>query len=274
MKKLLFILLLCINLLAEERVVTLSPSINEIVYGLNKGDLIVANTMFCNFPESSKKVKKIGGYSSISIEKILAVNPSVVIGQNYDKKLISNLKALDIKVMDFKTNTLDDIKNTIQELGTFFNADKEAKQLVSNINNSLSSLKNIIKNKKILFVISPNKTLANQIYITGNFLYFEDIIKASGNINAYNSTSKSQPVVNVERIIAMNPDIIILLGAFFENKPKELQEVINIWKTLPINASKNDNIYAVDKEYSGIPSHRVEYFINDFKEILEDARDK
>ena len=72
----------------------------------------------------------------------------------------------------------------------------------------------------------------------------------------------------------MNPDIIILLGAFFEDKPKELEEVISIWKTLPTNASKNDNIYAIDKEYSGIPSHRVKYFIDDFKKILENVRNK
>ena len=274
MKKFLFILLFCINLLGEDRVVTLSPSINEIVYALDKGPLVVANTKFCDFPASSKEVKKIGGYSSISIEKILEVNPSVVIGQNYDEKLISNLKALNIKVMDFKTNTLDNIKNTIQELGIFFNADIKAKELISNIDNSLVSLNNIIENKKILFVISPGKSLANQIYVTGNFLYFEDIIKASGNQNAYNSTNKSQPVVNAEKIIAMNPDIIILLGAFFENKPKELEEVKNAWKVLPIDASINDNIYAIDKEYSGIPSHRVQYFIDDFKKILENVRNK
>ena len=274
MKKLLFILLFCINLFGEDRIVTLSPSINEIVYALDKGNLVVANTNFCDFPESSKEVKKIGGYSSISIEKILEVNPSVVIGQNYDEKLISNLKALNINVMDFKTNTLDNIKNTIQALGTFFNEDLKAKELISNIDNSLVSLDNITKDKKILFVISPNKSLANQIYVTGNFLYFEDIIKASGNQNAYNSTNKSQPVVNAEKIIAMNPDIIILLGAFFEGKEKELEEVKNAWRSLPINAARNDNIYAIDKEYSGIPSHRVQYFIDDFKKILENVRNK
>ena len=253
---------------------TLSPSINEIVFALGEGKNVVANTNYCDFPQESKNVKKIGGYSSISIEKILEVNPSVVIGQNYDEKLISNLKALNIKVMDFKTNTLDNIKNTIQELGTFFNADNKAKELILNIDNSLASLKNITENKKILFVISPQKSLSNQIYVTGNFLYFEDIIKASGNQNAYTSTNKSQPVVNAEKIIAMNPDIIILLGAFFEGKEKELEEVKNAWRLLPINAAKNDNVYAIDKEYSGIPSHRIEYFIKDFKKILENVRNK
>ncbi|MDZ7819649.1 MAG: hypothetical protein U5K55_14025 [Aliarcobacter sp.] len=132
----------------------------------------------------------------------------------------------------------------------------------------------MVENKKILIVISPKKSLSNQIYVTGNFLYFEDIIKASGNQNAYISKNKSQPVVNTEKIIAMNPDIIVLLTPFLDGKKQEQEEVISAWKQLPINASKNDNIYAIDKVYAGIPSHRVEYFIKDFKKILENVRNK
>jgi iron complex transport system substrate-binding protein len=274
MKRFLFILLLCVNLLGEERVVTLSPSINEIVFALGEGKNVVANTNFCDFPLESKSIKKIGGYNSISLEKILEVNPSVVIGQDYDEKLNSNLKALGIKTFIYKTNTISSIKNTINDLGVFFKQEEKAKELNLNIENTLASIDSIVKDQKILIVISPKKSLSNQIYVTGNFLYFEDIIKASGNQNAFYSTNQAQPVVNTEKVIGMNPDIIVLLTPFLEGKHQEQQEIINAWKQLPINASKNDNIYTVDKLYAGIPSHRIEYFIKDFKKILENVRNK
>jgi iron complex transport system substrate-binding protein len=275
MKKFLSILIvLVVNLYSQERVVTLTPSINEIVYALGVGKDVVANTRYCDFPEESKKVKKVGGYASISLEKILLANPSVVIAQNYDEKLLSNLKSLNIKTLTFKTDSIKDINNTIFTLGNYFNKQQKAKELISNINNSLTSLKSIVKNKKILIVISPKKTLSNQIYVSGNYLYFEDIIKASGNVNAFQSTSKAQPVVNTEKIIKMNPDIIVLLAPFFEGKTKELEKVKKLWLDLPINAAKNKNVYAVDKLYAGIPSQRVVYFIQDFKKILENVRDK
>jgi iron complex transport system substrate-binding protein len=274
MKRFLFILLLCVNLLGEERVVTLSPSINEIVFALGEGKNVVANTNFCDFPLESKSIKKIGGYNSISLEKILEVNPSVVIGQDYDEKLNSNLKALGIKTFIYKTNTISSIKNTINDLGVFFKQEEKAKELNLNIENTLASIDSIVKDQKILIVISPKKSLSNQIYVTGNFLYFEDIIKASGNQNAFYSTNQAQPVVNTEKVIGMNPDIIVLLTPFLEDKHQEQQEIISAWKQLPINASKNDNIYTVDKLYAGIPSHRIEYFIKDFKKILENVRNK
>ena len=58
MKKFLFILLFCINLFGGERIVTLSPSINEIVFALGNGQSVVANTSFCNYPAESKNIKK------------------------------------------------------------------------------------------------------------------------------------------------------------------------------------------------------------------------
>ena len=274
MKKLLFILIFCINLLAEERVVTLSPSINEIVFALGMGNNVVANTKHCDFPEESKAVPKIGGYNNISLEKVLESKPTVVIGQDYDEKLNQNLNALGIKTLIYKTNTISSIKNTILDLGNYFKKEEKAKELVSNIDNALSSIGSIVENKKVLIVISPKKSLSNQIYVTGNFLYFEDIIKASGNQNAYFSTNPAQPVVNTEKIIAMNPDIIVLLTPFLDGKLQEQQEIINVWKQLPINASKENNIYTVDKLYAGIPSQRVEFFIKDFKKILENVRNK
>lgn len=275
MNKYIFILLLfCINLMGEVRIVTLTPSINEIVYALGMGKSVVANTQYCDFPEESKSVKKVGGYATISLEKILQAKPTVVIAQNYDAKMLANLKSLNIKTMVFKTDTLSSIKSTITTLGEYFKKEEKANELITNINSSLSSLNGIVSNKKILLVIGPRKDLNNQIYITGNNLYFEDIIKASGNKNAYFSTSTNQPVVNSEKIINMNPDIIVMLSPFLDGKKEEQKKLIKLWETLPVNASINKNIYIIDKLYAGIPSQRVIYFMKDFKKILENVRDK
>lgn len=275
MKKLLFILLfLCINLFGSQRIVTLAPSINEIVFALGLGKNVVANSLYSDYPKESKDLPKVGGYANISLEKILKFNPDVVIAQDYDLELLKKLNALGVKTLSFKTQTVEDIKNTIKDLGISFNKEKEAKDLINKIDNSLESLKNIITNKKILIVISPRKNLRNQIYVTGNYLYFEDFIKTSGNINAFFSESKQQPVVNVEKIIKINPDIIILLTPFLRYDDQKRNELKKLWKELPINASINNNIYTVHGTYAGIPSQRIIYFMKDFKKILENVRNK
>ena len=274
MKKLLYLLLFINFLVANEKIITLSPAINEIVYALGLGDKVVANTEFCDFPVESKNIQKVGGYGSVSLEKVVNLNPTIILNQDYDKKLNQSLKDLNFKTLVYKTNSLEDIKYTIEDLGDVFNKNEEAKKLNNEIEHSLESLKNIVENKKILIVISPQNSLSNQIFVAGNFVYFEDIIKASNNINAYQSSLKSQPSINSEKLITLNPDIIILLAPFLENDKITQEKYINMWEKLPTNASKQKNIYIIDKLYSGIPSHRIRYFIDDFKGILEDVRAK
>ena len=273
MKKLLLSILFFNILFANDRIITLSPAVNEIVFALGLGENIIANTQFCDYPEISKSIEKVGGYGSVSLEKVVNLNPSIIINQNYDKKLNSSLKALGFKTLVYKTDSLDDIKFAIKDLGDVFNKQNEAKILNTNIENSLKNIENIVENQKILIVISPQDTLSNQIYVTNNYIYFEDIIKKSGNKNAYQSSLKSQPAINSEKLILLNPDIIILLAPYLKSD-KQKDDMLNLWKNLPVNASKKDNIYIIDKTYSGISSHRVQYLIDDFRKILEDVRTK
>lgn len=275
MKKLIYLILFfSLNLFGEQRIITLSPSINEIVFALGSGKDIVANTEYCNFPVESKNILKVGGYSSVSLEKILIAKPSIILAQDYDEKLISNIKKLNLNVKTFKTNNLKSIKTTITTIGKLLDKENKAKELTQDIDNSLKSIKNIVLNKKILIVISPRKDLNKIIYVAGNNLYFNDIIEASNNKNAYVSSSLSQPIVNVEKIIKMNPDIIIMLAPYINQRNITHDDLKKKWLDLPINAAKKKMIYIIDKEYAGIPSNRVVNFIKDYKDILIDVRNK
>jgi iron complex transport system substrate-binding protein len=276
MKKFLVLLIsfFTFNLYAGKRIVTLSPSLNEIVFALGSGKEIVANTMYSNFPEESKAIPKIGGYSTISLEKILLAKPTIVLAQNYDEQILKNLKKLNLKFHSFKTDNLNSIKSTIEKIGDILKKEEKASELINQIDNSLDELKDIINNKKFMVVISPKLDLNSTIYIAGNNLYFNDIIKASGNTNAYMANNFAQPVVNVEKIINMNPDVIILLAPYINKENISKEQLKDIWYKLPINASKNKDIYIIDKEYAGIPSNRVVNFINDFKKILIDVKNK
>jgi iron complex transport system substrate-binding protein len=252
----------------QPRIVTLSPSINEIVYALGSGKYVVGNTQYSTYPKESQSVPKVGGYFSPNLEKILSLKPNIVIMQQNNKKLSLRLEKLDIKTKIVSINRLSHIKNAILEIGELLHKEKKAKSIVSNINKALSDIKGITKDKKILIVIGHNTTLDKHIFVVGQNLYLDDIINASGNINALQSKRKGQPILNQENIIATNPDIVILLAHSMHQRGLSSSDLIKPWKELPINASKSGDIYIVDKEYSGIPSDRVILFLQDFKKIL------
>ena len=78
----------------------------------------------------------------------------------------------------------------------------------------------------------------------------------------------------MEKIIAINPDIVIILSPYTAQKGLSKEELIRPWKNLPINASKTNSIFVETGEYAGIPSDRIVHFIDDFKGFLGETRGK
>ncbi len=273
-KTLFFTLLFMLTLSAEERIVALSPSINEIVFALGAGDKVVGNTTFCDFPKEAINIPKVGGYFEPSLEKIVAINPTLVIMQENNYKLGEKLEQLGIKTKIVRIETLSNIKDSILEMGKTLERENKAKKIIENIESELKKLKNITKDKNILIVMGHNTSLASRIFVAGQNLYFDDIIKESGNKNALQSQRKGQPILNMENIIACNPDIVILLSHSMREMGLSRDDLINPWLELQINAGKTNSVYIIDKTYSGIPSDRLVYFLQDFREILSDYKSK
>jgi len=273
-----FLLLLLLNIFTyahtQERIVTLSPAINEIVYALGSGGDVVGNTEYCMYPKVSQSVTKVGGYFSPNLEKILSLKPSVVIMQQNNRKLAQKLEKLDIPTKIIQIDRLPHIRKAILELGTLLHKEHKAQTIVSDIDQALADIKGIVKNKKILIVIGHNTALVKQIFVVGQNLYLDDIINASGNTNALQSKRKGQPILNQENIIATNPDIVILLAHSMHQRGLTSTDLIDPWKELPVNAGKSGDIYIIDKEYSGIPSDRLVLFLRDFKEILHATKNR
>jgi iron complex transport system substrate-binding protein len=262
------------NVFATQRIITLSPSINEIVYALGSGDEVVGNTQYCKYPKESIDVPKVGGYFSPSLEKILSLNPSLVIMQKNNYQLSKKLNKLGIKTKVLSIDSLANIKNSIIEIGEVLNAKQKAREIVKDIDKELQNIKGIIKDKKILIVIGHNTSLASRVFVAGQNLYFDEIIKASGNTNAFQSTRRGQPILNMENIIATNADIVILLAHSMDELKLTKKSLTDPWLKLPINAAKTKSIYIMDKDYAGIPSDRLVLFLRDFRAVLANVKNR
>lgn len=269
--KILLWLLISLSLYAQERIIALSPAINETLYALGAQDCIIANTEYCNYPPAAKLKPKVGGYFAPSLEKILALNPSMVIMQENNAHFAQKLEQLGVKTMVIKIDTYPSIRQSIYSIAKYVHKENEGKAIVSELDQKLHSLKGIVKDQKILMVFGHNTDLSKPLYVSGQNLYFEDIIQGSGNRNALQSKRKGQPVLNLENIIAINPDIVILLAPNTHELGLTKEALIAPWMNLPINAVKNKKIYVEDKDYSSNPSQRLGLFLVDMRGFLTDA---
>ncbi len=267
------VLFLPLLLYSKERIVVLSPAINEIVYALGAGDEIVANTTYSTYPKDAQNKPKVGGYFSVSLEKIIEQKPTLVLMQRNNLLLKPKLQKLGIKTRYISISSINDIKKAIGDIGKMVKKEENSKKIQKKIDNALATLKGIVENKKILIVFGKYFDLSSEIFISGNNLYFSDIIKASGNQNAFEEKNEKQPVLSYEGLAATNADIVYILTHDMSSED-EKKRLLSLWSKLPINAAKKGTIYINDSKYASMPSQRVILFIEDFKKVLEDAANR
>lgn len=254
-KTIFLILFFTLTLLGNERIISLSPSITEIVYALQKGNDLVATSEYSLYPKEAQTLPIIGSYSNPNLEKIIALSPTLVVGQNFNQETLEKLKKFNIKTLMLRHQTIDDIKSSIIKLSNELHAD--SKTIIDEINNAIKNAPKSKNPHKVMIVYGLREDLRSGIYIAGNEIIFNDIITLCGNTNAYNANQTNQPVLSYENVIALNPDQIIILHSNASNPHINKEKALSAWHSLPTNASKNKRITVVDESYINIPSHRV-----------------
>ncbi|MCF6339539.1 MAG: helical backbone metal receptor [Sulfurimonas sp.] len=255
--KIIFIIpFLLLTLSANERIISLSPSITEIVYALDKGDDLIATSDYSLYPPKAKELKNIGSYSNPNIEKIISLSPALVIGQEFNESTLEKLRYFKIKTLKLNLKTISSIKSSISILAKKINS-KNADKLLNNINNAITNTPRSKQSHSVMIVYGLHEDLRNGIYIAGHDIFFEDIIRECGNTNAYVSNLTSQPVLNYENVIALNPQQIIILHSHATESQVNIKKALKAWYALPTDASKNKNISIIDEDYLHIPSHRI-----------------
>ncbi|MBU0631714.1 ABC transporter substrate-binding protein [bacterium] len=241
----------------NERIVSLSPSITEIVFALGEGEAMVATSEYSLYPKEAKKLPLIGGYSNPNIEKIISYQPTLVIGQDFNLATLEKLQKFGIKTVMVRLQTLDDIKNSIVTISKNISAQTNADTLVKEIEDALKDAKKAESPHSVMIVYGLKEDLRSGIYIAGHGIFFEDIIKACSNTNAYSSELLSQPVLSYENVIALNPQQIIILHSKATEPDVDVDKALANWYSIPTDASKNKKISIVDESYLHIPSQRV-----------------
>ena len=267
-KTLLLIVIFILHLQAEERIVSLSPSITEIVYGLCAGSEMVATSAYSLYPKEARRLPIVGGYTNPNIEKIVSHQPTLVIGQTFNTRTLDKLHYFLTPTLMLPLDTIAEIKSSIALLGKKIKKTVEANKLINNINQAIKEAPKAKKPHSVMIVYGLKEDLRSGIYIAGDKIFFNDIITLSGNKNAYTDSTTSQPVLNYENIIALNPEQIIILHSHATEPNVNVEKALKNWYALPTRASKNHRIFVVDEDYLHIPSQRVALTIKRLTEVI------
>lgn len=253
--RLITLLFIALSLFAQERIVTLSPAIAEIVSSLGKTQEIVGVSDYTLYPPELTSRPKVGGYTALSIESVLAQKPTLVIGLEHQKPFLAQLGAFHVPTQVLRLESISDIKESIATLAARLGSAKEGRAVIARIDRQIAAAPKLPEERSVLIVFANASSLSRGVYIAGHDLFFEEILHLCGATNAYTQAYALQPVLTTEGIIATDPDhVLLLLGPLDRVDPKALKKR---WQALPIKAAKNNRITVIQNDHILIPSQRI-----------------
>ncbi|MCP4215732.1 MAG: ABC transporter substrate-binding protein [bacterium] len=260
--------LFLLNTLYAERIITLSPALTEMVFALEKGDAIVGNTTFCNYPEKAKTITRIGGYYDTNRELLVKLEPDVIfLYPEYHEKIKFMEKRATLVTIEH--SCLEDIFSGITAVAKVLKVEAKGQALVDTIKNRLEAVRKKTsgeKRQKVLMVIGRTPDKLSNMYIVGKGDFLIDLLHMAGGENAYTGDIR-YPSISMESIMQMNPDVILELSAF--NEGIEDAKVLNLWNKFPfVRAVKNKKIKIVKNAFWVIPGPRVARIAEEMYKML------
>lgn len=250
---------------AQKRIVSLVPSVTEIIYALGRDSLLVGNTIYCDYPEAAKSIYKVGDFSNPSVERIVKRKPSLVFTTLPEQqKIVDELKKFKIPVYVNRPRTVDSVLIEIQNIGKLLDATDVANAIVSAIKIRTDEIAqrnlNLIDSPRVYIEIS-----GTPIMTIGSRSYINDLMRYAGAKNIFADIDREHVVTNSEELIQRNPDIIIILHP--QAKKAQIRKRLG-WSQ--ITAVKKGRIYDdLNPDYFFRPGPRFIYAVEDLSKIVQ-----
>jgi iron complex transport system substrate-binding protein len=228
-----------------KRVVSLAPSMTEILYALGLGDNIVGVTTFCDYPEEAKKKPKIGGMSNPSLEAVISLKPDMVVltTDGNPKEFEERLVSLKINTFVFQARRLSELPLGIREMGAALGVKERAGKLAQEIEGGIEKVKksSLVSRpssvKRLLFIVWPEPLI-----VAGPGTVIDDAVALLGYENIAASAKTAYPKYSIEEVIHQAPDVIVI-GKGHVNMKEVSQGVLKRMTSVP--AVRNGSVYYV-----------------------------
>lgn len=234
-------------------IVSLVPSITELLCDLGIGDRVVGCTKFCVHPMGFKKgAAIIGGTKKVNVQKVNALHPDFIIANKEEntKEDIEALRSIaPVWVSDI--DTIDKGFDMVRSIGAICSVEEKAKMIIKTSASIL--IKNVAEVRRIAYLIwrSPYMTVGGDTYI-------HDVLNRSGFENVFGESLR-YPEVNIDDIKKENPDVIFLSSEPFPFKERHIGELKEQLGQVPV--------ILVDGEYFSWYGSRVIH-CNDYLDRL------
>ncbi|MGD9319661.1 MAG: cobalamin-binding protein [Desulfobacteraceae bacterium] len=238
-----------------QRIVTLAPSITEILYFLGLGGRVVGVTKFSYYPQEATLKPTVGSYIDLNVEKIISLSPDLVIGtaDGNQPGVVDLLEQAGIPVFIVNPRNIRQAIDTVAIVGRLCGVPKKANALSAQLSQRVDHIIDHTKSKrKPLVFLQIN---LRPIMTINKDTFLHDLIQLAGGRNMTENEPITYPRISLEEVIRKKPDVIIISsmerGGRFEAARLEWLK----WTSIP--AVKDGRVHLIDSDLIDRPSPRI-----------------
>jgi iron complex transport system substrate-binding protein len=251
------------------RVVSLAPSVTEMLFALELDDAIVGVTEYCNYPPQALTKPKVS-YAIPNLEVLVDLHPDlVIVPKDYLRPdTLQKLEQIRVPVFVVDAASLDDIPAQIQTLGRLFKRSPLADAVATTIRQRIAGVKAATKGAsrpRLLYVLSGDPLMT-----VGPGSFIQQAIEAAGGANVAAQTSVAYPRLSLESVLQADPEIIVFPVGASEGIPEDQQRQWLRWTTM--TAVKQRRLHQIPADLLHRPGPRIAEGLEALARILHPDR--
>ena len=210
---------------AVERVVSLAPSLSEIVVELGGADLLVGVLDGGDRPAALVSVPSVGHYGQLDMERLLSLNPDLILlwPGSVGPAQREQLQRLNIPVYIAEPHNLEQLTSQVQAIAERLGRADAGRALADKLRQRLAELRQRYQRAEPVRVFYQ---VWNQpLYTVGGGQIISDALKVCGARNVFDDLKLPAPQVSIESVLQRDPELI-LVG------DQAQREAWKVWPTL------------------------------------------
>jgi iron complex transport system substrate-binding protein len=225
------------------RIVSLVPSVTEILYAVGAQDRLVGVTDFCTYPPEARRKPSVGGMVSPSLETVVSLKPDVVVVTTAGNReeTFGQLRRLGIPTVAVNPTTVSEVLEIIERVGALTEHPAEAGRLVTSLRSRAKAVSQrvvALARPRVLYVVWPEPLI-----VPGRASLVSELIELAGGRSVTLDAGEGYPRYSVEAALAHSPEVILLARHGFQNRPLAREQ----WERFSgLPAVRNGRLHAVD----------------------------
>ena len=261
---------------SPRRIISLVPSATEMLFAMGAGDRVAAVGSYDRFPPEVERLPRVGALVDPDVERILSLQPDLVVAYASQVDLLAQLKRAGIPVYVYRHGSLADITSGMRALGDRIGMQAEAGRAAAEIERGLAEVRASVAVRprpRTLLVIGREPQSLRAISVSGGFGFLHDLLDLDGGDNVFGGVRRESMMVATETILAKQPEVILELH-YSDSASRDAEALErDAWALLPgVPAVRNGRVHLLYGGELVVPGPRVVLTARAFANALHDTR--